>query len=178
MKKLIATLFLTITLLSGCIIIINQPSAEEKELYNLQQQMKKQVSDLQTTISSSNYDPATVESYIDSGLQAIQDGIKKVDEMKIPDKIKTIAEETKKKLQDLQRNYEQLKTLFNDIDSLKKKGAELTAEAKAEIDKQIKNLQGTVKEVLNLLNRSANYFQNLGQQIMGQYGSQQTTQQK
>ena len=178
MKKLIATLFLTITLLSGCIIIINQPSAEEKELYNLQQQMKKQVSDLQTTISSSNYDPATVESYIDSGLQAIQDGIKKVDEMKIPDKIKTIAEETKKKLQDLQRNYEQLKTLFNDIDSLKKKGAELTAEAKAEIDKQIKNLQGTVKEVLNLLNRSSNYFQTLGQQIMGQYGSQQTTQQK
>ncbi|HRY91442.1 MAG TPA: hypothetical protein P5229_03845, partial [Candidatus Gracilibacteria bacterium] len=99
MKKLIATFFLTITLLSGCIIIINQPSAEEKELYNLQQQMKKQVSELQTTISSSNYDPSTVGSYIDSGLQAIQDGIKKVDEMKIPDKIKTIAGVTKKKLQ-------------------------------------------------------------------------------
>ena len=177
MKAIFAKILLItaiLTVLSGCIIVINQPSAEEKALVDIQKGVGTEVKSLNDKILSGKYDYTQLQSYLAEAQVYLEDSIKKINELKIPEKAKAAYEKTKSYLQSLNNNYQQLKQLFSDLEALKKKGAELTAAAKTEIDRQIKNLKNTVNEVGGQLNRYAQSLQKLGEQLMAEYNKGQT----
>lgn len=175
MKAILAKILLLtaiLILLSGCIIVINQPSAEEKALVDVQNGVGKEVKSLNDKILSGKYDYTQLQSYLAEAQVYLENAGKKLNDLKIPEKAKAAYEKTKSYLESLNRNYQQLKQLFSDMEALKQKGAELTAAAKAEIDKQIKNLKNTINEVGSQLNRYAQSLQKLGADLMAQYTQQ------
>ena len=131
---------------------------------------------LNDKILSGQYDYSQLQSYLAEAQSYLETAIKKINDLKIPEKAKAAYEKTKSYLESLSRNYQQLKQLFSDLEALKQKGAELTAAAKAEIDKQITNLKNTVSEVGSQLNRYAQSLQKLGADLMAQYNKGQTQQ--
>ncbi len=173
--KILFSVFLLV-IFSGCIIVINQPSAEEKELVEIQNSVGKEVKSLNDKILSGQYDYTQLQSYLAEAQSYLETAIKKINDLKIPEKAKAAYEKTKSYLESLNRNYQQLKQLFSDLEALKQKGSELTATAKAEIDKQITNLKNTVNEVGSQLSRYAQSLQKLGADLMAQYNKGQTQQ--
>jgi septal ring factor EnvC (AmiA/AmiB activator) len=162
-------------MLTGCIFIINQPSAEEKALVNIQQEVGTKVKSLNEKILTQGADYGQLQSYLAEAQVFLDDSIKKIDELKLPDKAKSAYDSTKRYMESLNRNYQQLKQLFSDLEALKQKGEAMTAMAKTELDKQIKNIKNTVNEVGSQLNRIATGLQNLGVEIMAKYNQTQQT---
>ena len=173
MLKKLLILALPIVMLAGCIFIINQPSPEEKTLVNIQQDVGAKVKDLNQKILTQGADYGQLQSYLAEAQVFLDDSIKKINDLKLPDKAKKAYDSTKKYLESLNRNYQQLKQLFSDLEAMKQQGQTMTAAAKVELDKQIKNIKNTVAEVGGQLNRIAISLQNLGAEIMAQYNQTQ-----
>jgi Na+/phosphate symporter len=160
---LLAALFL----FSGCIIVINQATPEEKELVKIQEQTSQQVAEASQKVATGNYQSQQeVTDYIAKAEQGIQDGLDKINSLHLPERAKQAAEATKNYLLQAQQIFEQIKALLSDINKLKQQSAEFTASAKAEIEKQIQNLSASIQSFRNSLDQLLSKLNQTKNQIL------------
>lgn len=157
----------TLVMLSGCVIVINQPSPQERELIKIQETVGEQVRYVSQKVASGNYEKSDMETFISRAEQTIRDALRKIDELNLPEKARIAGEETKKYLQSAQKIFEEIKKLITDIEQLKTKGAELSEQAQKVIQEQIDNSQKTIEAFSAQLNQLIQKMDDVRKQILG-----------
>lgn len=167
-KKIFTLTLLAITL-TGCVIVFNQPSAEEKELMSIQQDVGKQVKEISGKINANgnNWDEMTY--YVQKGQDAIKEGMMKIEAMRLPEKAKASTNATIAYLESLQQNLEKIKGLLKNISDLNDRGKQLTAQAKSELQTQVNNLRSTLMTVANQMDNILGGLDKIGEQMKTQY---------
>ena len=94
--------------LSGCVVIINQgkPSDEEQQLINIQQQSSQQATDLNQKIGSGDYSIDQIKTFIDQAEKSVQENLQKIDQLKIPERARSLAQKTVEYLQTAKQTYQ------------------------------------------------------------------------
>jgi len=157
--------------LEGCVIIINQPSSEEKELLAIQDTVEKQMTDVSQKITSSNYDNVQKADFITQAENTVQQAVQRINELKIPEKTKHFAEETQKYLDYAAKIFKQLKDLLKDIDRLKEESLKLGSKAEETLNVQIKNIQNGIDFFGQKIDQTAKSLQSVRTQILNLYNS-------
>ena len=110
-KHLKNILFMASTLLlAGCVVIINngQPSPEEKQLIAIQNQSSQEVVQTNQKIQSGGYSVDEIKQLITQTQTAIQENIKKIEELHLPERAKALADTTKQYLEKAKQTYDSL----------------------------------------------------------------------
>jgi chromosome segregation ATPase len=154
---------------SGCVIVINQPSPEEKTLLDVQQNVEKQVKEVSQKVQSGNYSQQEITNLIGQAENTIQDGLNKLNQLNLPEKAKAAGEKTKIYLESAQKIFGQLKGLLTEFDKIKQQGQELSDQAKKVIQQQIAKIQTNIKTFQSELDQIANNINQTGQQITDLY---------
>jgi DNA repair exonuclease SbcCD ATPase subunit len=170
-RGLVATTscLLATLILNGCVIIINQPSVEEKELMAIQQTVGNSVSDISGKISSGQFSGMEINDFIAQAQNTLNQAIQRIDELKIPDKTKQFAEETKKYLVSAQEIFNQLKTLTADFDKYKEEGIRIGQQAGTMVNEQMKNIQTGINNFSAQLDQLAGELESARKQIEETY---------
>ncbi len=163
------TILSFITILSGCVIVINQPSAEEKELLAIQDTVGKQMSDIGQKVSSGTSSPVEIQDYIAQAENTVNQAIQRINELNIPEKTKKFADDTIKYLESAKQIFEQIKSMLADMDKLKKQGQELSQQASTAIQNQIKNIQINISGYKTQIDQISGQLNQARQQILDLY---------
>ncbi len=139
----IFALSMLMLVLSGCVIVINQATPEEKELMAIQDTVGKQMTDVSRKVGDPNYSQAQKEDFITQAESTISQALQRIQELDVPAKTKQFAEQTKKYLAAAQEIFVKLKDFVSNVDNLKKMGEEQLQQVGKTIDMftgQINNL--------------------------------------
>ena len=156
-------------LLTGCVIVINQPSAEEKELLAIQDTVGKQISDIGQKVSTGSATPYEINDYIAQAENTVSQAIQRISELNIPAKTKKFADDTIAYLQSAKKIFEQIKSLLSDLEKLQKEGQLLSEQAKAAIKEQMSSIQSNISGFTKQINRIAGQLQQARKQMMDLY---------
>lgn len=151
---LAATLLVGLFLLQGCIIVIQQPSAEEKQLMTIQEKVVDQIASVNQRINSGNYNQAEINELLTSAQEVVDESLKNIESLKLPEKVKDLANQTKHYLESAKGLYAQMQKYIDQFDELKKQGMVLTTQAQEAFNEQMKNAQNglnTFKKQLDSL---------------------------
>lgn len=172
-KPFLATLILVgLFMLQGCIIVIQQPSAEEKQLMTIQEKVVDQIASVNQRINSGNYSQAEIDQLLVSAQQVVDESLKNIESLKLPEKVKDLANQTKHYLESAKGLYAQMQKYIGQFDELKKQGMILTTQAQETFNEQMQNAQkglDTFKKQLDTLSTQLIETKN---QIEQQYKSQ------
>ena len=164
-KKLLGILMTGLLMLQGCVIVINQPTPEEKQLMQIQNQVSDQVKTINTKVESGSYSSSDLDQLISGAEQNISNSLQTIDKLQLPDRAKDVAEKTKIYLESAQRLYGQMKALLSDFNSLKAQASDLTNKAETEVQKQLVSAQKGLTSFQNQLNDLAQNLNQASQQI-------------
>lgn len=164
-KKLLGLLMTGLLLLQGCVIIINQPTPEEKQLMQIQSQVSSQVKDINTKVESGNYNESDLDQLISQAEQSISDSLKTIDNLKLPDRAKDVAEKTKIYLESAQRLYGQMKALLSDFNTLKAQATDAANKAKAAIQQEMVSAQKGLNDFQSQLDELAKNLSQASDQL-------------
>jgi outer membrane murein-binding lipoprotein Lpp len=165
----IFSVFLGLFLLAGCIIVINQPSSQEKELLAIQDTVGKQVSGISQKVASGSYDPVEVNDLIAQAQNTVAQAIQRINELKIPEKTQKIAQQTIVYLESCKKIFNQLKDLIADFDRLKQEGIKLSERAGAVVKEQLKSIENSINNFSGQLNDLAKSLDTARTQILQIY---------
>lgn len=130
--------------LSSCVIIINQPSAEEKELLSIQETVSKEMSVVAASAGSGASSQNEIDNLISNTKNTVNQAIQRISELKIPEKTRKFADDTVKYLKSASEILEKMKTIIADLEKLKQQGASLGQQANTVIQEKMKTLQDTI----------------------------------
>lgn len=145
--------------LQGCIIVIQQPSAEEKQLMTIQEKVVDQIASVNQRINSGNYSKTEINELLTSAQQVVDESLKNIESLKLPEKVKDLANQTKHYLESAKGLYTQMQRYIDQFDELKKQGMELTTQAQEALNDQMKNAQ-------NVLNTFKKQLDSLSVQLL------------
>ena len=96
-----------ITMLSGCVIVINnsKPTADEQNLIDIQTQANQQVAQVTQKIQTGGYSITQIQALITEAKKSVDENLKKIDALKIPERTKALAETTKNYLKKAAETY-------------------------------------------------------------------------
>jgi chromosome segregation ATPase len=166
---LAATLLLAAFSLSACVIIINQPSAEEKELMAIQDTVGTQMADIGKKVASGAANPQELGDYIALAQNTVSQAIQRINELKIPEKTKKFADDTVKYLESAKNILNQIKTTLSDLEKLKAQGQELTSQANAAIQEQINSARSAIGGLKSELDKLSGQIRSVRDQIQELY---------
>jgi len=155
--------------LTGCVIVINQPSPQEQELLAIQQTVGQEVSGISQKVSAGNSSSAEIGDYIAQAENTVNQALQRISELNIPDKTRKFADDTIKYLQNAKAIFQQIKDLLANIDELKQKSGDLTNQAASTFKEQIDNLNANIQVFSGQLNRVAGQIEDTRKQIMDLY---------
>ena len=164
----ITPLLLLLTL-SACVIIINQPSPEEKELLAIQETVGNQMSQISQKVSSGQSSQLEIEDYIAQSQNTVNQAIQRINELKIPEKTRKFADDTIKYLQSAKKIFEQIKTLLADLEKLKQQGQSLSQQANSAIQEQMKTIQGSISGFKTQIDQVAAQLNQAREQMLKLY---------
>ena len=95
---------------TGCVVIINngKPSADEQKLIDIQNQSSQEVATVNQKIQSGTYTVDQVKQMMGDVQKSIEENLKKIDDLHLPERAKELADKTKQYLQDAQHTYDSL----------------------------------------------------------------------
>jgi ElaB/YqjD/DUF883 family membrane-anchored ribosome-binding protein len=166
-----ALLLSFLLLLNGCIFVINQPSQEEKELLAIQDTVGKQMADVSQKIASGTYSGVEMSDFLAQAENTLKQAVQRINELKIPEKTRQFAEETKKYLDYAGKIFIQLEDLLKDIERLKNESAKLGEKAAEIAKEQIKNIQQSIDFFSDKISQTAKDVQSVREQILKLYNS-------
>lgn len=169
---LAATLLVGLFLLQGCIIVIQQPSAEEKQLMTIQEKVVDQIASVNQRINSGNYNQAEINALLTSAQEVVDESLKNIESLKLPDKVKDLANQTKHYLESAKGLYAQMQKYIDQFDELKKQGMELTTQAQEAFNEQMKNAQKGLNTFKKQLDSLSAQLMETKDKIEKQYQSQ------
>ena len=155
--------------LSACVIIINQPSPEEKELLAIQETVSKEMSVVAASAGSGASSQNEIDSLISSTKNTVNQAIQRINELKIPEKTRKFADDTVKYLKSASEILEKMKTLLADLEKLKQQGASLGQQANTAIQDQIKAVRGTILGYQTQINQVTSQLNQAREQILKLY---------
>src|SRR5512147_2414651 len=82
-------------ILSGCVIVVNQPSPQEKQLVDIQQQVSSKIAAMSQQVNTSGtqeVNPDQLSSFVDQAQLAVDEGIAAIDNLKLPEKAQQAAD--------------------------------------------------------------------------------------
>ncbi len=157
--------------IAGCVLIINQPSVEEKELMTIQETVGNQMADVSQKMSSGTYSNDDLGNFITEAEDTISQAIQRINELKIPEKTQKFAEETKKYLDYATKIFKELKDLLKDIDRLKAESIKLGEQADKILAEQIKNIQNGIDFFGKKIDETAKSLTSVRDEIQKLYNS-------
>lgn len=135
----------------------------------IQQTVGNSVSDISGKISSGQFSGMEINDFIAQAQNTLNQAIQRIDELKIPDKTKQFAEETKKYLVAAQEIFNQLKTLTTDFDRYKEEGIRIGQQAGTMVNEQMKNIQTGISNFSAQLDQLAGELETTRKQIEETY---------
>ena len=134
----IALVAAVITMLSGCVIVINngKPTADEQNLIDIQTQANQQVAQVTKKIQTGGYSITQIQALITDAKKTVDENLKKIDALKIPERTKALAETTKNYLKKAAETYVTL--------------LQMSAQTGVQISAFINNLQTVSQPLANM----------------------------
>jgi len=105
--SVILTVFIGLT---GCVIVINngKPTEDEQTLMNIQAQASQEVVKLNQKIQESGVSFEQIPKLINDAKKTFDENLKKIEELKLPERAKKLAEKTKEYITQAQKTYEDI----------------------------------------------------------------------
>lgn len=173
-KKLLAAMTVvgTFILLTGCVIVVNQPSPQEKELMNIQQQVSSKIAEMSQKVNPGGTRETNVNdvsTFLAQANQAVDEGIKAIDALKLPEKAQQAAEQTKQYFEKAKQTFAEIKALLSDINKLKSEGQKMTTEAQQTLKEKMKELDKNLSGFKSQLDVISNELIQTRDQILNLY---------
>lgn len=165
----ILTGFILALVLSGCVIVVNQPSPQEKELLTIQQNAETQVKDVSTKVQSGNYTQPELQTMISQGEQSLQEGLNKINALNLPEKARQAGEKTKIYLESAQKTFGQLKALIEKFNEIKNQTTIIGSKAEKIAQEQLQQIQNGINSFQSQLSQIGQNIDQLGTQMMQIY---------
>lgn len=105
--KIFTLLFVTATL-AGCVIVINngKPTQDEQILMDIQGQASREIAQINQKIQNGDYSVEQLQNLINEAKKVVDDNLKKIAELKLPERARAMAEKTKEYLQKAEQTYQ------------------------------------------------------------------------
>lgn len=134
----IAQLGVTAMLLAGCVVIINtgKPTADEQALLDIQNQASQEIAQVNNKIQTGNYSLEQVQQLVNQANAVVQDNLKKIDDLKLPERANDLKNKTKEYLTKAQQTYQTF--------------LQMSQQAGEKIQDLIQNLQTMTQPLLNM----------------------------
>ncbi|MCC7197617.1 hypothetical protein IT413_05505 [Candidatus Peregrinibacteria bacterium] len=159
-KPFLAVLILAgLFVLQGCIIVIQQPSAEEKELMTIQEKVVDQIASVNERINSGKYSQEEINALLTSAQQVVDESLANLESLNLPEKVRDVANQTKHYLESAKGLYAQMQKFISQFDEFKKQGMDMTTQAQEIITKQMESAQSG-------LNKFKKQLEQLSEDIM------------
>ena len=104
----IITILSTAGLLAGCVIVINNgnPTQDEQVLMDIQGQASQQIAQINQKIQNGDYSVEQLQGLINEAKKVVDENLKKIAELKLPERARAMAEKTKEYLQKAEQTYQ------------------------------------------------------------------------
>ena len=93
--------------MGGCVIVINneKPTPDEQALINIQSEGIDQVNNITEKIGKGGYSMEQIQIYLNEGQKIINDNLQKIEQLKLPERARALAEKTKAYLEKARETY-------------------------------------------------------------------------
>lgn len=95
-------------LLAGCVVIINagKPTEDENTLMNIQSQASQEIAKINQKIQTGNYSVEQIQGLVNEAKRVVDENLKKIEGLKLPERTKAMADKTKEYLLQAQQTYQ------------------------------------------------------------------------
>lgn len=145
MGKTILRIFGAIALtavLTGCVIVINngKPTDAEKTLMDIQTSASQEVAQINAKIQAGNYSVPQIQELVQQAKKVVDENLKKINDLKLPERTKALADKTKEYLQKAGETYQ----------SFLQMSSQTVNQTGEQVRQLVKNLQTMSEPLLNM----------------------------